>query len=432
MKWYFAIEETGTHHEPGVLALAAVRSCREHTDLEPVCLFDGSNPVFLAELAKLGVRVIQCEVPFANRIDQNHRTVGYPLTARGAFLRTVIPSVEKDDDYVLYTDIDILFLKQPTIDVEAVRDFPIGVVEAETLGDRGAFNSGVMLMNLPRMRDRHDEFMAFCAENMLSFLPGFDQIALNRFYRDNVAWLSPHLNWRPYWGIDPSAEILHFHGIKLTGLMQFATFDLTNDIGYAPQLRELIYRDLPAMLSFAKLFRRYVDDPTVLAKLDVIEQALNRPVEEQVVLLYRRAYDLTESLRRSSEVIESVFYSRFGEAPAREDAGRLIRLQLPEETSRVMVYASNARGPFEIADLQVDGKPVRLDEARLLSGGPTTLGRGERWVRFNYRKGQPQVDIQLPAGGKELLFRLVRLGADPVTVYFGTPEYSEPRKVVIT
>lgn len=431
MKWYFAIEETGTYHEPGVLALAAVRSCRAHTNLEPVCLFDGTNPAFLAELAKYDVKVIQGEVPFANRIEESHRNVGYPLTARGAFLRTIIPSVEKDDEYVLYTDIDVLFLKQPTIDVRQVRDFPFGVVEAEIIGDRRAFNSGVMLMNLPRMRERHDEFMTFCAESMLTFLPGFDQIALNRFHGNNVTWLSPYLNWRPYWGEDNAAEILHFHGIKLNGLMQFATFQLTNDIGYGPQLRELIYRDLPAMHAFARLFRRYVDDPVVLAKLDVIDRAFDQPVNDQVVALYRRAYEQVESLRRSAEVIESVFYSRFGAAPAREDAGRLLRLPLPENTSRIMFYASQARGPFEIADLRVDGLPVDLDEVRLLSGGPTIVGRGKRWVRFTYRTGEPQVDIQLPAGGKELSLRLLRLAADPVTVYFGDPDYSEQRKAVV-
>jgi hypothetical protein len=81
-------------------------------------------------------------------------------------------------------------------------------------------NSGVMLMNLAALRRTADEFYQFIFEH-LDELKGeaWDQGAYYRFYRDANGrplwnWLPLELNWRPCWGDEGSARIIHFHGPK--------------------------------------------------------------------------------------------------------------------------------------------------------------------------------------------------------------------------
>jgi hypothetical protein len=81
-------------------------------------------------------------------------------------------------------------------------------------------NTGVMLMNLPRLRETSSQFREFISENLEMLKDeAWDQGAFRRFYRrpdGTPLWdkLPPELNWKPYWGKNPSAGIIHFHGPK--------------------------------------------------------------------------------------------------------------------------------------------------------------------------------------------------------------------------
>ena len=89
----------------------------------------------------------------------------------------------------------------------------------------GYGNAGIMLINVPWMRRTYDEFVAwtFSGVNIARglhfgpFGPG-DQGAYNQFYtgKFNVhRW--PLFNWKPYWGYNPRAKLVHFHGPKARG-----------------------------------------------------------------------------------------------------------------------------------------------------------------------------------------------------------------------
>ena len=81
-------------------------------------------------------------------------------------------------------------------------------------------NSGVMLMNLRSLGKTTDAFFQFILKNLEELKKeAWDQGAYWRFYRDKDGrplwnWLPLELNWRPYWGDEPSARIIHFHGPK--------------------------------------------------------------------------------------------------------------------------------------------------------------------------------------------------------------------------
>lgn len=143
--------------------------------------------------------------------------------------------------YILYTDIDVIFTGDITLDTFGVPLPKYFTMGAETHGDRVSTaagivlgqgrsykcgNAGVMLLNTRNMRRAHSEFTAWTfSETNVGiaglhfgmFGPG-DQGALNMFfheYLDVRAW--PLFNWKPYWGNEAAhgpISLVHFHGPK--------------------------------------------------------------------------------------------------------------------------------------------------------------------------------------------------------------------------
>ena len=136
------------------------------------------------------------------------------LIARGAMLRLEIPFLF-DDEIVLYTDLDVMFRKG----IDAMPPLPTvkywGMVHEIRRG--GMFNSGVSIMNLPNLRATADVFDTWVRRMILAgHLPKrcWDQGLINSFYKDNITTIPDEWNWRPYWGPNPDAAILHYHGPK--------------------------------------------------------------------------------------------------------------------------------------------------------------------------------------------------------------------------
>lgn len=77
-------------------------------------------------------------------------------------------------------------------------------------------NSGVLLINTKGMRETRDDFFDFIFTRKLksSCNDPYDQGHLNDFYRGKINQLKPIYNWKPYWGYNPAAEIVHWHGCK--------------------------------------------------------------------------------------------------------------------------------------------------------------------------------------------------------------------------
>ena len=248
MKWFFALSEASLGH-PGhdweSLIRVALRSARARTSLEPHFVYDGAENSFTAELRAAGVVIHPHRVTFYNALVENRRrAVGhadpmYVAIAAGAYLRCEIPLIETADEFVLYTDCDVMFLADPP--VAAFRPAFFACAPQRDRADYVDFNTGVMVMNLPALRSTLPPLVSFIGEHSGRF-GAFDQDAYREGYPGQCSPLPPELNWKPYWGASPSASIVHFHGPKPSAARR-----LRDDPGYAPPpiWREL-YLENPA------------------------------------------------------------------------------------------------------------------------------------------------------------------------------------------
>ena len=271
MKWYFAVSAASLardeHDWPGVLQ-AAVNSASRNTTLRPHLLYDGEPSGLTDDLARRGVTVVPHRATLfpalADRADRNGLGPQWLATAAGAFLRFDIPVIEQDDACVLYTDADVLFLKQP----DFFREHLPGLFAAstESTDQYGDMNSGVMLLNVAAMRADHPRLCAFAAANLDL---GLDQEILRAHYVGRYDLLDRSLNWKPYWGANAHAQIVHFHGPKpvlarrflregyLSGNIHWQTLLLRGPEGYRTYLAE---------------WDRYADPDRVVCTVDVVSR----------------------------------------------------------------------------------------------------------------------------------------------------------------
>ncbi len=118
MKWFFGDQRSIAAATAGLFAtwiLAAVRSARQHTDLARHLLFDGDDDPFLPVLEGLGVTIVRHRVLGDHAFERHEGGPDYLRIASGAFLRTEIPVIE-DDLFVLYTDCDVMFTGEVSLD----------------------------------------------------------------------------------------------------------------------------------------------------------------------------------------------------------------------------------------------------------------------------------------------------------------------------
>jgi hypothetical protein len=216
MKWYFAMSEASIRrddHDWADLMRVAVRSAQRNTSLVPHMLYDGQPNDFTKEMKDAGVTVIHHRVSFYDKIAEYAAAKNNPwhlAIAAGAFLRIEIPLIEKDDEFVLYTDCDVQFMCNP--DLSRYRPEWFAAAPQTSLGDYDDMNSGVMLMNVPAMRRDMPRFLAFINEKLE--LGWLDQDVLRDFYKGRYTAMEPTLNWKPYWGMNRDAQIVHWHGPK--------------------------------------------------------------------------------------------------------------------------------------------------------------------------------------------------------------------------
>ena len=152
MRIIFAINHpaASTHYvEYASLAIASARQ----VGYEPVLLFDGESP-------PIDVEKIECRSRFSQEMRAALRPDEY-LIAAGAMLRLEIPFLF-DDEYVLYTDVDVLFLRR--LELPTVLHW--GMVPEDRLGSH--FNSGVSVMHLPELRKTAPGFDDFCRQAILA------------------------------------------------------------------------------------------------------------------------------------------------------------------------------------------------------------------------------------------------------------------------
>lgn len=214
MRWFFALNEASTSFwDYANLVQVAVHSARENTSLEPVCLYDGTDNLLTAWLEEAGVTIVR------RRTFLQEWVTDLPPIPRGAYLRLEIPAVCReqgwDDAFVLYTDCDVMFRRDPAPDLQALTPKFFAAAPESDQDDYHNFNSGVMWIQVSGLAAEMDAFRATIKSHLdEATAPPYDQAALQRHFADRVDRLPLALNWKPYWGENEAAAIVHFHGPK--------------------------------------------------------------------------------------------------------------------------------------------------------------------------------------------------------------------------
>lgn len=217
MKWYFCIDWAGAETYAPMIR-AAVNSCRAHTELEPICVCYDPEQKFPASLCEFfaanGVKFIRSESRVTRHLRDHAITIeNFSMsTASGAYLRFEIPLLETEDEIVLYTDCDVLF--RPCFTPPTNRPRYFACAPEFDVNNWSYFNSGVMVMNVPTMRATSEGLLTTALCRLKAGICHYDQGDLNAFYWQAWDHLVPEYNWKPYWGINDHARIVHFHGPK--------------------------------------------------------------------------------------------------------------------------------------------------------------------------------------------------------------------------
>jgi len=229
MKWFFALNQDSVHfQEYANMSRVAVISAKRNTALEPYFIFDGDDPDLCSWMQGQGVTIIHWRSSLyedLRSIAAKFQNEGYFTIGAGAFLRTELPEIAQRhniaDDYLLYTDCDVMFLSDVTKGLSGLRPKFFSVAPEFIKFDYIRMNTGVMVMNMPRLTELHQSFQQYIRKNLPRLvLESFDQCAYRRFFKSRFIRLPkwqmlPHsYNWKPYWGDFRKGSIVHFHGPK--------------------------------------------------------------------------------------------------------------------------------------------------------------------------------------------------------------------------
>ncbi|GIL81751.1 hypothetical protein Vretimale_1367 [Volvox reticuliferus] len=240
LPWVFTYNSWSPDYE--YMLRGAVRSALATHSFTPYCIFQGdaSSPI-AAWLRSQGVRLIthtpawreqlleKARVRAKDNVHHSH-LFKTPDMLVATFQRVDLPVVPVLDQYtyVLYTDADVYFRKPIRLDDFGL-PLPNSVSMSYEFVDTFPYNAGVIVANLPTMRQNYAAFIAMMLANdnglyYTNYGPA-DQGIMNKFYETDLRgrMLSQVFNTKPYNAFDPNAFIVHFHGPKPHELLSFIT-----------------------------------------------------------------------------------------------------------------------------------------------------------------------------------------------------------------
>jgi hypothetical protein len=248
LKWIFVYNSNSDFSDDALKV--AVQSAKMNTNLVPICLMYGKRSPLVDWMESKGVFVIshtpvwiskmtQASYYFSKNIKQGHLFASTSAMI-STFLRIDIPKLGLSDPFVLYTDTDVMFLKDMTLkDFEEPGQglpeyFCIGTEDdmiLDNLDGKPYGNAGVMLLNLNNLMKTYDTFMKYTFSSKAikdglyykGYGPG-DQGAYAGFYSGKFKIVKyPTFNWKAYWPTNETAKLIHFHGPKPYHYKEFLT-----------------------------------------------------------------------------------------------------------------------------------------------------------------------------------------------------------------
>jgi len=221
MKWFLGFADNG-NDEYRAMVKVAVHTAQNMTSLEPYLLYDGQQNDFTAWLEKRGVHIVPFQSSLIKTLRERGADANQVAIGRGALLRIHIPEILQRegivDENIIYSDCDVLFMDNLE-ELERMSPKVLAACPEHDPLDWSYFNSGVLVMQRQALENSYDAFCAFFRERY-ELEWAFDQDAYNLFYQKEWQKIPLEYNWKPYWGYNPHAKIVHFHGLKPTRLGQ--------------------------------------------------------------------------------------------------------------------------------------------------------------------------------------------------------------------
>lgn len=240
MKLYFTLTNGVNNSEIHLNMLRlCLKSARENTSLDLYALYDGeigdnSYNIFKEN----GVNVILCKCSFTDKLKKyyaNSRFEGLLNSVErmlGCFMKFDIALYEKDDDVVLYSDIDTMFLKdipKEAFNVKTLAAAPEVDKNFDIIKGNKYFSAGIMMLNIPELTKRREKLFEMLDNNIQPYQECWDQGFFNELYKNDFEPMGLEYNWKPYWGINDEAIIIHIHGLKLGSITE-KDIDITGNM----------------------------------------------------------------------------------------------------------------------------------------------------------------------------------------------------------
>ncbi len=218
MKCFFTI--SSGDHEYYEMAKVLVLSALDNTDLELYCVYDGQENYFTKWLQLKSVIVLPWKITFLKDLKKIYDGKKSIRFCRGTYLCMELPIIISayniTDDFVLYVDTDVMFNGSIELNNQHPKLFSSSTDWEVDSWLR--FSTGVIVMNTKKLRMQYPKFLIHLQTHNYNFefakMGPCDQGAWNTFYTGKNEKLDQVYDWKPWWGVNKNARIIHFSGPK--------------------------------------------------------------------------------------------------------------------------------------------------------------------------------------------------------------------------
>jgi lipopolysaccharide biosynthesis glycosyltransferase len=216
MKLFLATNSLTTKTDNIKMLEVACKSAVQNTNFDIYVIFDGKKEELnLPKEVTIIEHRHRCYDTFLN--SKKNKQHDCMAIASGTFLRTEIPFICQEhgftDEYVLYTDYDVLFQKGDYSSLNELKPSCFAAAPESSPDNWNYINAGIMLINVQHFLEEDDYIIKYI-DNNFDNLHVWDQTLYNNLYSGRISKLPLEYNWKTYWGINQNAKIIHFHGAK--------------------------------------------------------------------------------------------------------------------------------------------------------------------------------------------------------------------------
>ncbi|KAG2449205.1 hypothetical protein HYH02_005952 [Chlamydomonas schloesseri] len=403
MPWVFTYNSWSKNYE--YMLKAAVRSARYHGSLKPYCIFTGDEQSDIyAWLAAHDVTLISHTPAWTEQLlalarakakENVHHSHLFktPDMLVATFQRVDLPVVPILDQYtyVLYTDADVFFRRPLHLDDFGL-PLPHSVSMSYEFVNMFPYNAGVILANLPTMRQNYDAFVTMMLDNndglyYTNYGPA-DQGIINKFYEKDLRqrMLDPTFNTKPYNPFEQLTFILHFHGPKPMDLLNFVT---TGKCDFFTVCENAF---LNSLCPYTREWAKFVPDEVVAVQLEDACAWLDVP---NVAELFKKKWGLTGRQLAESKEEQSSKDAAAAAAQAGAMAQQKARLEHALELRRKLrkLVAGGKLSPEVVKALDQPGpaaKAAAMAIVKKLKGGKGKIRGGASQNRSAQQQQQQE------------------------------------------